>query len=217
MIGTAFCVPTYPTMPHIITDYIVLLIQNFDPVLLNYRVRQHFMGDYFQILLRLLPGSAVGNRNVKKLTLAHIRDGRVAHAPQSIADGGALRIENGGLERNKDAGFHEALIIACTGDRHPGLRIHDSALRVPDFACHSQAKRPALPKALVTMKNLTYMLDDSIRQLASDFLSRIESADAPEGLEAVRVAAFGRKEGAFNAIAREMGKFAPDERKRIGM
>jgi phenylalanyl-tRNA synthetase alpha chain len=67
------------------------------------------------------------------------------------------------------------------------------------------------------MKNLTYMLDDSIRQLASDFLSRIESADAPEGLEAVRVAAFGRKEGAFNAIAREMGKLAPDERKRIGM
>src|SRR5215470_12939791 len=58
---------------------------------------------------------------------------------------------------------------------------------------------------------------ESIRRLESDFLARIESADTPDALEAVRVAAFGRKEGAFNAIAKDMGKLAPDERKRIGM
>src|SRR6516164_620595 len=61
------------------------------------------------------------------------------------------------------------------------------------------------------------MLDESIRHLESDFLARIGSAATPEALEAVRVAALGRKEGAFNAIAKDMGKLAPDERKRIGM
>ena len=67
------------------------------------------------------------------------------------------------------------------------------------------------------MKNLTFMLDESIRRRERDFLASIESAASAETLEAVRVAAFGRKEGAFNQIAKDMGKLPPDERKRIGM
>jgi phenylalanyl-tRNA synthetase alpha chain len=67
------------------------------------------------------------------------------------------------------------------------------------------------------MKNLTLMLDESIGQLESDLLARIASASTGEELEAARVAAFGRKDGAFNQIAKDMGKLPPDERKRVGM
>ncbi|HXA53058.1 MAG TPA: phenylalanine--tRNA ligase subunit alpha [Candidatus Acidoferrum sp.] len=47
-------------------------------------------------------------------------------------------------------------------------------------------------------------------------LERIESAQTPADLEAVRVEALGRK-GALAAFSKEMGKLAPEERKRIGM
>jgi phenylalanyl-tRNA synthetase alpha chain len=61
------------------------------------------------------------------------------------------------------------------------------------------------------------MLDQRIRELESGFLARIAHARSPEELEAVRVAAFGRKEGAFNPIAKEMARLEPEERKRTGM
>src|SRR5579864_1335439 len=60
------------------------------------------------------------------------------------------------------------------------------------------------------------MLDDRIRELESGFLARIASACSAEELEAVRVEALGRKEGALTLIGKEMGKLAPEERKRIG-
>jgi len=60
------------------------------------------------------------------------------------------------------------------------------------------------------------MLDQRIRELESGFLARIASARSAEDLEAVRVEALGRKEGAFTLIGKEMGKLAPEERKRIG-
>jgi phenylalanyl-tRNA synthetase alpha chain len=60
------------------------------------------------------------------------------------------------------------------------------------------------------------MLDQRIRELESGFLARIASAHSADDLEAVRVDALGRKEGAFTLIGKEMGKLAPDERKRIG-
>ncbi len=60
------------------------------------------------------------------------------------------------------------------------------------------------------------MLDDRIRELESGFLARITSARSAEDLEAVRVEALGRKEGALTLIGKEMGKLAPDDRKRIG-
>jgi phenylalanyl-tRNA synthetase alpha chain len=60
------------------------------------------------------------------------------------------------------------------------------------------------------------MLDQSIQDLLSRSLERIESAKTPAELEAVRVEALGRK-GALAAFSKEMGKLAPEERKRIGM
>jgi phenylalanyl-tRNA synthetase alpha chain len=60
------------------------------------------------------------------------------------------------------------------------------------------------------------MLDQSIQDLLSLSLGRITSAQTPAELEAVRVDALGRK-GALAAFSKDMGKLAPEERKRIGM
>ncbi len=60
------------------------------------------------------------------------------------------------------------------------------------------------------------MLDQSIQDLLSRSLARIAAAETPPELEAVRVEALGRK-GALAAFSKEMGKLAPEERKRIGM
>jgi phenylalanyl-tRNA synthetase alpha chain len=60
------------------------------------------------------------------------------------------------------------------------------------------------------------MLEQSIQELLSRSLERIESAQTPAELEAVRVEALGRK-GALAGFSKEMGKLAPEERKRIGV
>jgi phenylalanyl-tRNA synthetase alpha chain len=59
------------------------------------------------------------------------------------------------------------------------------------------------------------MLDDSIQELESRSLARIQSAASPEELEAVRVEALGRK-GTLAQIGKEMGKLAPEDRARVG-
>ncbi len=61
------------------------------------------------------------------------------------------------------------------------------------------------------------MLAESIRNLEADSLARVALANNAEELEAARIAAFGRKEGAFQQIAKEMSKLAPEDRKHIGM
>jgi phenylalanyl-tRNA synthetase alpha chain len=66
------------------------------------------------------------------------------------------------------------------------------------------------------MMNSTHMLDQSIQDLLSRSLERIDSASTVAELEAVRVDALGRK-GALAAFSKDMGKLAPEERKRIGM
>jgi len=60
------------------------------------------------------------------------------------------------------------------------------------------------------------MLEASIQELESRSLARIASAGTAEELEAVRVEALGRK-GGFTQFSKEMGKLAPEERKRVGM
>src|SRR5262249_50727119 len=66
------------------------------------------------------------------------------------------------------------------------------------------------------MVHSTLMLENSIQDLLSRSLTRIESAQTPDELEAVRVEVLGRK-GALAAFSKDMGKLAPEERKRIGM
>jgi phenylalanyl-tRNA synthetase alpha chain len=60
------------------------------------------------------------------------------------------------------------------------------------------------------------MLDQAIQDLLSRSLTRIQTAQTPDELEAVRVEALGRK-GALASFSKEMGKLAPEERKRIGI
>jgi phenylalanyl-tRNA synthetase alpha chain len=59
------------------------------------------------------------------------------------------------------------------------------------------------------------MLEQSIQELESRSLARIESAKNADEVEAVRVEALGRKSG-FTLFSKEMGKLAPEERARIG-
>ncbi len=60
------------------------------------------------------------------------------------------------------------------------------------------------------------MLEASIQELESRSLGRIASASTAEDLEAVRVEVLGRK-GALTQASKEMGKLAPEDRKRFGM
>jgi phenylalanyl-tRNA synthetase alpha chain len=60
------------------------------------------------------------------------------------------------------------------------------------------------------------MLEDSLQELESRSLARIAAASSAEELEAVRVEALGRK-GALATAGKDMGKLAPEERKRAGM
>src|SRR5689334_22455078 len=60
------------------------------------------------------------------------------------------------------------------------------------------------------------MLEASIQELESRSLARIASAATAEELEAVRVDALGRKSG-LTQFSKEMGKLAPEDKKRIGM
>src|SRR5690242_5844836 len=60
------------------------------------------------------------------------------------------------------------------------------------------------------------MIEASIQELESRSLARIASAATAEELEAVRVEALGRK-GGLTQFSKEMGKLAPDDRKRLGM
>ena len=60
------------------------------------------------------------------------------------------------------------------------------------------------------------MLEEAIQEFESRSLARIGSASTAEELEAARVDALGRK-GGLTQFSKDMGKLAPDERKRIGM
>jgi phenylalanyl-tRNA synthetase alpha chain len=59
------------------------------------------------------------------------------------------------------------------------------------------------------------MVQESLESLQADALTRIESADSPEALDAVRVEVLGRK-GALAQVSKDMAKFAPEERATVG-
>lgn len=59
------------------------------------------------------------------------------------------------------------------------------------------------------------MLEDQLSQLQASAGKRIESAEDPEALEAVRVEVLGRK-GILAQISKEMGKLSPEGRASVG-
>ncbi len=56
---------------------------------------------------------------------------------------------------------------------------------------------------------------DGIAELRARYLAQVADADSPEALEAVRLAALGKK-GEISAKMRELGRMSPDERKAAG-
>jgi len=65
------------------------------------------MGYRFDIFSHLLRRTPVRHGDIEKLALADVRYGGIAQAVQRGADGLALRVEDGGLERNEDTRFHK--------------------------------------------------------------------------------------------------------------
>ena len=63
---------------------------------------------------------------------------------------------------------------------------------------------------------IPHMFEESIQELEGRSLSRIAAAKTAEDVETVRVEALGRK-GALAAFSKEMGKLAPEGKKRAGM
>jgi len=59
------------------------------------------------------------------------------------------------------------------------------------------------------------MLEDQLSQLQASARERIEIAENPEAMEAVRIEVLGRK-GALAAISKDMGKLTPEERASVG-
>jgi phenylalanyl-tRNA synthetase alpha chain len=59
------------------------------------------------------------------------------------------------------------------------------------------------------------MLEDQLSQLQASARERIEIAENPEALEAVRIEVLGRK-GTLAAISKDMGKLTPEERASVG-
>src|SRR3954447_35603 len=59
------------------------------------------------------------------------------------------------------------------------------------------------------------MIAEEIAKLQSAAVQRIERAETPEQLEAVRVEVLGRK-GTLGSFSKEMAKLTPDERAVVG-
>jgi phenylalanyl-tRNA synthetase alpha chain len=55
---------------------------------------------------------------------------------------------------------------------------------------------------------------DGIAELRAQYLARIGAAEGPEALEAVRLAALGKK-GEISLRMRELGQMAPEARQQV--
>ncbi len=86
-----------------------VLVDELDLELLNDRVGEHFVSDGLDFALSLLAGDALGQCDVEEFALAHIGDAVIAETVEGRTDGLPLGVEDSGLQRDKDAGFHGKL------------------------------------------------------------------------------------------------------------
>jgi hypothetical protein len=87
----------------------VLGVQELDSVFFDHRIREHFVCNRFNILPRLFAVNHAGQSDIEKLALTHVYDALIAKSVERGAHGLALRIQDGGFQRNKDAGCHGTL------------------------------------------------------------------------------------------------------------
>src|ERR1700722_9427764 len=59
------------------------------------------------------------------------------------------------------------------------------------------------------------MLEQQLSDLETAALARIQAAESPQDLEAVRIEVLGRK-GSLTQAGKDMGKLPPEDRARIG-
>src|ERR1017187_1236799 len=129
-------------------------IQDFDAILFDDRIGQHFMRDGFDVRLRLLARGSTGQRDFEELALTHFGDGGEPEAVERRAHGLALRVENGGLRSYEYASFHGTPIIACRaacvllmdgGGGERRVRLKASRLRqvLPFVTGHAHPRRIA--------------------------------------------------------------------------
>src|ERR1022692_222027 len=81
-------------------------IQNFDAILFDDRIGQHFVRDSLDVGLRLLPRDAARERDLEELALTDFGDPSEPEAVERRADRLALRVEDGGLGSYEYACFH---------------------------------------------------------------------------------------------------------------
>ncbi len=84
-----------------------MLIEQFESVLLDDRVRQHIVGNAFECGLSGFLAKAVRESNFEVLSLPHRGYFLVAQSSQGTANCLALWIEHRRLHRYIDACFHE--------------------------------------------------------------------------------------------------------------
>ena len=81
-------------------------IQDFDAILFDDRIGQHFVRDGFDVGLRPLARGAAGERDFEKLALTDFGNPSEPEAVERRADRLALRVEDGGFWSYEYACFH---------------------------------------------------------------------------------------------------------------
>src|ERR1039458_6371506 len=81
-------------------------IQNFDAVVFDDGIGEDFLGDGLDILTGLFGRDGGGDGDLEVLALTHILNAWITEALERGADRLTLRVQDGGLQRNKNAGSH---------------------------------------------------------------------------------------------------------------
>src|ERR1035441_4994328 len=81
-------------------------VQDFDAILFDDRIGQHFVRDGFDVGLRLLACDAARERDFEELALTDLGDGSEPETVERRAHRLALRVEDGGLGSYEYASFH---------------------------------------------------------------------------------------------------------------
>jgi len=81
------------------------LLHDLEAVFLDDRVGQHVLGNFLQLLLRLVARPAIEIQH-KEFPLAYIGNRGIAQPGKSVMNGLTLRIQNRALRHNPNVSFH---------------------------------------------------------------------------------------------------------------
>jgi len=90
------------------------LVHDFETAFLDDRIGEHFLGNFFEVLLGFFARPAV-KIQYKEFALANIGDGRIAETGEGMMNSLTLRVENGALWHDPNVGFHRESIAGQQG------------------------------------------------------------------------------------------------------